>query len=416
MRGVTRPMANLNSGGAWDTFGTTLGLTGLGNVLNSADALQLGAVCACLDVIAQDISKVPLQLFKHLPNGRERVKPNEHTIASLLNLQVNPFQTRNQFLAQLVYNLKLWGNAYVFIKESMDGKPVALYSVPSPQVTVLKTESGEISYRCTISSDVDQVAYGEHIFNSPARLTIHIRQRSISGLMGVGAMSVGTRYFDLANKLAAYRDRLYESNGMVNGLFQQSAEAQPLSDEAFARLDSELRERFESFRNGQMPLLLEQGLTYKAQQLDADESQVANALQRELTDACRLFRVPPHKIAALESVKYDNIDPMERSYASEALDPTMVDIELAFAAHLLTGADRDNLFFEFDRARLQVVDYRTKIDAAAQLFESGLVSRNEARATIGLNPDADDLQVIRGAQAVVSSDGVVTYPGQAKDV
>ena len=393
-----------------------LGLPGLTNSLGMADVLRLSAVVACLDVVSQDIGKTPMYMYRREGAGKKRVLPAEHPIAKMLNLKINTFQTRSEFFSQLVFNLRLWNNAYIVERKAADDSLAGLYVAPTAQTIIGTTSAGNLAYRVSLGTDVQRSLWRGVPTDVPERLMLHLRQRSIAGIGGISSLTVGANYFELSKRLNEYRERLYKAEGTTNGVFEMREGSGELSDEAFTRLQRQLRDDYKSFRRGEKPLLLEGGLTHKSTSLDAGAAQVKDALERELTDACRLFRVPPFKIAALSDTKYEGAEVAERAYASDALDPTMVDIELAFAARLLTEEEQDEFFFEFDRDRLQVVDMKTRIEKACQLFESGLIDDNEGRERIGMNPRPDNLRVIRGNQAVVGDDNAVTYPGRGESV
>lgn len=394
-----------------------LGLPGLTSTMNAGEVMRLGAVVACLDVVSQDIGKTPLHMYRRTGEaGRKRVMPGEHPIAKLLSLKINRFQTRSEFFSQLVFNLRLWSNAYIIEQEAVGGGLLGLYIAPTGQTIMGTTNKGDLAYRVTLGSDIERSLWRGVPTDVPERLMIHLRQRSMAGIGGISSLTVGAKYFELSKRLNEYRERLYRAEGTTNGVFEMREGAGELSGEAFTRLQNQLREDYDGFRRGEKPLLLEGGLTYKSASLDANSAQVSEGLERELADACRLFRVPPFKIAALKDTKYDGAEVAERAYASDALDPTMVDIELAFAARLLTEDEQDEYFFEFDRDRLQVVDMKTRADTACKLFESGVIDDNEARARIGANPRPDNLRVIRGNQAVVADDNTVTYPSRGESV
>lgn len=393
----------------WKTLDGLLGLQGVDRIISFHEALRLSAFMACLDVVSQDIAKTPIHMYRRVGSGKERVY--DHPVARLLALNPNERQTRSEFFAQLVLNLKTWGSGYIIEEQSSTGKLLGLHVAPSARVTIHRTPNDNLAYWLSPAGEVEEVMLQDVARRLPERVVIHIRQRAFDGLSGMGALSIGQRHLGLSAKLLAYRERLYGNNGAINGVFSRDSD-KAISEEGWKRLKQELRTEFEAFKQGLRPLVLDDGLTYKTDDMNATDTQTSDGLQRELADVARLFRLPPHKIGALESVKYDNMETMERSYISNTLEPTFVDIELAFQSRLLTDDEQRDHFFEFDRESLQSVDYKTRAEKTAQLFESGVISRNEARDRLGLNPDAQDMRLVRGNQAVVNADGSVTYPGR----
>src|SRR5262245_54435069 len=66
--------------------------TSSGARVNDKTATQAAAVSACVRVVSEDLAKLPLPVYRRLPNGdRERVA--DHWLAYLLNVRANAIQT-----------------------------------------------------------------------------------------------------------------------------------------------------------------------------------------------------------------------------------------------------------------------------------------------------------------------------------
>lgn len=397
----------------WQTLDSLFGLPGLGRTLTPGEAIRLSAFAACLDVIGQDIGKTPCYLYERLPNGGRR-RVADHPVAKMLSLMINPRQTRSEFFHQLIFNLKPWGNGYILKDETTGGTINGLYIAPSARTTMHVTQSDTFAYWVSPAGDLERTTLSPVSWRLSERQVIHLRQRSFNGQTGLGALDIGNKHLALSAKIYAYREQLYENNGAINGVLSRDDD-KAISEEAWERLKDELRSEYRAFKDNKRPLVLDGGVKYKSEQMDAGATGLGDALDRELAEAARLFRVPQHKVGLFNGTKYDNVEPAERAYIFDTLDPTMVDIELAFAVGLLSPEEREKYFFEFDRDRLQIVDSKTKADIASKLFESGVIDRNEARGRLGLNPSEFNLWLVRGNQATVNPEtGEVTYPKKSE--
>src|SRR5215467_11192775 len=82
--------ANFMSGGWWSVPSAT------GISINQQSSLQSTAVMACVRVLAEDISKMPIRLYKRLANGDSQ----EITTGALAEVlwQPNDWQTQPEFI------------------------------------------------------------------------------------------------------------------------------------------------------------------------------------------------------------------------------------------------------------------------------------------------------------------------------
>ena len=87
-------------------------------------ALQISSVFACVELLANTISTLPLYVYEESEDGRRPAR--ESLLWILLHERPNAWMTPSEFLSAMVVNRMLRGNAYAVIERSSSGVPIAL--------------------------------------------------------------------------------------------------------------------------------------------------------------------------------------------------------------------------------------------------------------------------------------------------
>ena len=106
-------------------------------------ALQISSVYACVELLAQTLSTLPLFVYRERADGgREPDKTGR--LWYLLHERPNAWMTPCEFISAMVVNRMLRGNAYVLIERDSDGLPIALIPLSADQMEVSIIEGGEV--------------------------------------------------------------------------------------------------------------------------------------------------------------------------------------------------------------------------------------------------------------------------------
>lgn len=364
--------------------------------LTTEQVIRIPAVILCLDVIAQDISKVRFRMYERLPNqGKREVGAMEHHIATLLATEPNRFHTWIEYFEMMILHLGIVQNAYTAKRvDPSNGHVVELIPALPARVTqfVVMPEDDPVNGMGFFCYRVDQNSPAEKMFfaKMPEVMLdhelIHFRGRMFDGVAGYSNLDVGAKAFGISSELMDYQKRLFTGDGQMPGVFQMGKESgDSLSDQAFTRLREQLAEASRLFREEAKPIVLEEGLTFEAIAMDAQQAEVAKARDAAIVDNARIFRMPPHKIMHLVNVKYENMETLEKSYVNDTLIPWCQRIEQRMARALLTPAERAKYFFEFDRREMLLNDMQKLGEVGQKLAQTGAIELDEYRAFFGFN-------------------------------
>lgn len=364
--------------------------------LSTEQVVRIPAVIICLDVLAQDISKVPFRMYEKLPNnGKRELDPGEHPIAMLLATEPNRFHTWYEYFEMTILHLGVVQNAYTAKRiDARTGYAKELIPVlPARQTTLCVMPEddpvngmGFFCYRVdrNTPSEKIQLAQLPEIFLDTE--FIHFRGRMFDGLTGYSNLDVGAKAFGVSDELMDYTLRLFNGDGQMPGVFQMGKESgDSLSNEAFNRLKDQLAEASRKMREEQRPIVLEEGMTFESIAMDAQQAEISKQRDSAIVDTARIFRIPPHKIMHLVNVKYENMETLEKSYVNDTLIPYCQRIEQRMSRALLTAADRAKYFFQFDRRAMLLNDMQKLGETGQKLAQSGSITRDEYRGFFGFN-------------------------------
>ena len=111
--------------------------------------------------------------------------------------------------------------------------------------------------------------------------------------------------------------------------------------------------------------------------------QLLDARKYSRTEICGMFRVPPHMVADLERATFSNIEHQDLQFYKATILPYLTNIEARLNKTLL-GVNTQ--FFKFDVGGLLRSDLTTRVNAYKELIASGVMSPNEARDRLDMNP------------------------------
>lgn len=372
------------------------------------EAVQISAVLICLDVMSQDIAKTPLYLRRRLKGGgSEIVDPGEHWLARMLALEPNEFHTWYEFVEMLVLHLGAVQNAFIAKRFTRGGNIEQLIPVLPGRIRILVDEqSRQYLY------DVDRLTPNERLMLAGFKDTllqdevIHLRGRMFDGLFGYSNLDAGSKVMGFSKALMDYQTKLYKNDGAVRGVFEKPGDqGDALSDAAFKRLKEQLANRWQASRDYGVPIVLEEGIQFKAVAMNADQAEVAKNRDKAVEDIARIFRIPPHKLMHLVAVKYENLEALEKSYVNDSLVPICQRVEQRLSRALLTEEERLQYKLEFDREALVLTDVQKQAEIMKVMMDRGAMTLDEARLTRGRNPlpnGAGQVRLLIGNYRVVN--------------
>ncbi len=370
--------------GFWTTLYNAIRRTDSGEVVTEGSALRVAAVYACVRILAEDIAALPFGVYRTTAKGKERVRG---PLDRLLHDMASPDMTAYSFRETMMLWLLLWGNAYARI-ERRAGYPVALWVLPSDHVEVKRERAdGRLTYH--VRDDAGKtVVYGAYEI-------LHIPGLSFDGLVGLSPIQYAAQAIGLA--LATER---FGAQFFGNG----AAPTLALEHPGTVKDPKRLRENFRAAyggRNNRGVAVLEEGMKVEVISVPPESAQFLETRKFQLTEICRIYRIPPHLVQHLENATFSNIEHQSIDYVQHTLVPWMVRWEQAVDARLLTDVERaEGLYVKLNANALVRGDFKSRMDGYAIGRQNGFLSTNDIRRLEDLNPvpaaDGGDAYLVNG--------------------
>ena len=322
---------------------------------------ELEVVNRAVNMIVDDSADIPFEVGEKILGITPMVQNVRRSrVDLLLNKEPNPFQDINTFKRNLVVDLLIDGNIFIYY----DG--AHLYHLPANNVTI---ETDRDTY-------IDKYVYDGHIDYTPNEI-IHIKENSFKSIYrGVPRLKPAYRTMFLLDNMRSFQDNFFK-NGAVPGLVLKSPNT--LSDRIKERMLQAWSTRYNPKNGGKRPLILDGGLEVdnltkvNFKELDFQPSISAN--EKIILQA---MGVPP---ILLDGGNNANIRPNHRLYYLETILPIVK--KVGYAMERYFGFELSE-----DVTGIPALQPELRDQAAyyATLVNTGIISTNEAREALGKEP------------------------------
>lgn len=341
------------------------------------ELVAFSAVYACVNTIASDIAKLPVEIFEiDLDDGARSVRRRDY-YAELFR-RPNQYQTGADFLLAFVQSYLLQGNTYCHVaKRNGRGEPTELHVLNPYKVKALITDAGQIFYEC----GEDFLAGLKPNTIIPERDMIHHRLALLPGfpLQGITPIFAAAASSALGLQILRESQQFFGNASRPSGLLSSE---QHISDDLSKRYKQEWDDAYRGQEFGKTALL-GGGMKWQPLTITAQDAQLIEQLRYSVEDVARVFRVPPFMLGDMSKVSYRNTEMLQRIYLSGCLSTHLEAIQQRF--EYAFGFEQQ-FQIRFDLSAM----LRTEIDVRFAAYQQGLsggwLAPNEVRAEEGLPP------------------------------
>lgn len=360
-----------------------LGRTSAGKVVNEHNAMQLTTVYACVRIIAEAIAGLPLHLYRYTDSGKK--KAVDHPYYYLLHDEPNPEMSSFTFRETLMTHLLLYGNAYAQKIFDNRGRITALYPLIPSQMAVLRDAAGRIVYQYTYTPNDAKPGTSKTV-NLSREEVLHIPGLGFNGLVGFSPIAMARNALGLAMATEEYGSKFFANGAQPSGVLEH-----PGTIKDPERLRRNWQETFGGSSNSNKTAVLEEGLKYHPISIPPDQAQFLESRKFQVTEICRIFRMPPHMVGDLEKSSFNNIEQQSLEFVKYTLDSWVCRWEQGLQRGMLLANEKKQLFWKFNVDGLLRGDYVSRMNGYAVGRQNGWLNANDIRALEDMDMIPDEL-------------------------
>lgn len=359
---------SLTTGTFWEEW---FGTSSSGKVVTADKAIQLSAVWACVRLLSESISTLPLKIYVRQPDG-SRKAATDHPAYSILCRRPNSEMTPSRFMLMVVASICLRGNAFIE-KKFIANRLVSLVPLLPQNMVVKRLTTGALEYKYTENGSERVV---------PVKNIMHIRGFGLDGVCGMMPMKTGRDVIGSAMAVEESAAKIFEQ-GLQSSGFLSADNA--LNDEQRERLRSYMA-AFTGSKNAGKIMVLEGGLKYQGVTMNPEDAQMLESRSFSIEEICRWFRVPPFMVGhtTKQSSWASSLEGMNLQFLTHTLRPLLVNIEQEIGRCLLDSDDE--VFAEFSVEGLLRADSAGRAAYYTSALQNGWMSRNDVRRLENMPP------------------------------
>lgn len=330
---------------------------GIGNI-DDFTSTQLSGVFSALENISNAIAQLPIYITDGSNNEIE------HYVKKLF--YTNQISKFNLF-KQIVWDIYLKGNAFLYIRRDNKGVPTELVYLKPQQVTINYNENNHVLYYLANSLVKGKIA--------PIDI-IHFYKNGIFD--GKSTISFGAQSIELAKETDSVSKSYFRSGCNVNGIIKMLTNS---TDKQRQEIQSAWQNNIGKGKNG--VAVMPQNVDYIKLGSDANSAQMLESRQYNLTEIARFFNISPVMLGDLSKASYSTLEMVLTQFVQVTLQPLVSMIQSELTRKLIPITE--NAYINLDENYLIKFDKNTESNYYTNLVRGGIITVNEAREALGFS-------------------------------
>lgn len=353
-----------------------------GQNVSAMRAMQCTAVFACVRMLAEDMGKLPLNVYEvSKTDPRVKNKVVDHDLYQILHSEPNPNQTAFEWTEMGMGHTALRGRAYSFIEIDFAGKIIALWPLHPDRVITKLRDDGSIYYEFRDKNSKLEVF--------PAEKILHFKGLSDDGLEGMGPLQLARETFGATLAADEYSHLFFKNDARPPGILSTDQKLGGGNAEKAKTEREQIKNDWAAATTGEnkhkLPVT-DQGLKWTTIGIAPEDAQLLETRNFNVSDIARIFRVPQHKIGQLEKATFSNIEQQALEYVQDAILPWAVRREQAINRRLFNPEDKGRYYVKYNLAALLRGDLLSRYTAFGMGRNAGFLSANDCREMEDMNP------------------------------
>lgn len=330
-------------------------------------AMKVSAVYACIRLLTDAISTLPLDTFTRTQGARKPYRPRP----TYLDFKP-PQQRRINLFTEVVASLTTDGNAFLATPRNSLGVPVDLYALDPGLVSVAR-KNGKLVY--TVRGTEGEFSEWD---------ILHIPGLTLPGqLRGLSPLAYAKETVSVGRSAQRFGAKFFDNGAMPSAVLETDRK---MSKEA-AEVWRDSWNAGHSGDNQQRVGVLTEGAKLNKVSIAPDDAQFLETRQFSVSDIARFYGVPPHLIAdSSNSTSWGSgLSEQNLAFGQFALRPITERIESGLD-WLLTTHGLSDVFVKLNMDALLRASLKDRYESYRTAIEAGFMAPNEARRLEDLPP------------------------------
>ena len=344
-----------------------------------------GWVYACTSVIADELAKIRLRLYRK--KGVDTEEIFNHPILDLLH-RANDFTTKYDLFWLTAQYLELAGEAPWFVFKK-NGMPVGLYLLRPDKISIRAGTGDRFIDGYTYRNDK-----GKEVYIKPDEMIFNKIPNTINPFRGMGTLQAAARVVDIEEYSEEFNRNYFVNSAMPSMFFSTD---QKLGEEKKDRFRKSIEKNYTGIKNAQKFLILEAGLEAKPLQMTQRDMEFIEQLRWTRDKILGIFRVPRTALGITDDVNRANAEATDYVFAKRTIQPKMERLIQQLNEFLVPMfPDGKNLLIGYESPVPE--DTEKKLKYYESGIRNGFLTINEVRRKEGDEPIGED-----GDQVLISS-------------
>lgn len=376
--------------------------------VSGRNSLKQATVFGCLRVLSDTVSKLPIKLYKK-DNGVKRL--TNHYLEPLLKLRPNPYMSASDFWKCVELQRNIYGNSYVAIDFSSNGKIKGLYPLDSSKMKIYVDDIGLLSSENKIWYIYTDNLGHRHKFMSDEIL--HFKGLTLNGLVGLSVIDELKHLIENGKSSEKYINNFFKNGLQVKGLVQYVGDLDSKAEETFR---TEFERMSSGLKNAHRIAMLPIGYQFQPIGQKLVDAQFLENTQLTIRQIASVFGVKMHQLNDLDRATHSNITEQQREFYIDTLQSilTMYEQELVYKL-FLNSEILDGFYLKFNVDSILRADIKTRYESYKVAIQNGFKTINDVRELEEDEPLKDgDIPLVNGNMIPVSMAGEQYKKGGGK--
>lgn len=350
---------------------------------------------SCIDKIATAFASLSFGVYDS--NTKQKVN---HYLYDVLK-EPNADETHSTFFYQLIQDYYS-GNIYLYKYTDEEGKVISLFRLNPSAVTVSRD-----NYNRKIFSYNGSNYTSEKVLHIPSRF-------GYDGKIGHSIFDELRKTFEITENLDSYTTNTFD-NSLGKRLVIDLSSAYPnASEEEQKQIRNKYLANYSGAENAGKPIVKTGKINFETLDSGVSDNRSAQlqenrTFQQEVI--AQIFNIP---ISYLTGNNITDLEAVSTLFIAQAIKP-LVDVFQESFNKLLSPAERQKYYIEFNYSSLLKSSLQSKIDSYTKQLNNGVLSVNEIRAKENLPPvEAGNYNFIPANLMPLTEENIKAYMAKSK--